>query len=277
MSALNLRENIAKVIENPWRFVRIRSLAMFFGLNQIPISLNEIISKCNETGQVRRTAFLEIDMMQGTAFPPDEHLFENKVHTLQDIFLQAGILLDIRLDENNIPDLSGPDGEYNDGELDGLRNAHRNPAFQQSGNKWSAYLVVVTRYVGGDMGRMWNDDRRGCAVFHSHPRIITDNLAFLRSAAHEIGHEFNLHHEDGATYSESGAEKLSIMNQTGTIDDPPGQPPGSGWPNRVGLTFREHERTHLTTHEADNVRPGGTPFYHCNQEHKSWHNNIIVD
>ena len=135
MSTINVRESISKVIENLWRFVSLRSLAIFFGLNQPPISLKDIIGKCNEPGHVHRTAFLEIDMMQGTAFPPDEHLFENRIHTLQDIFLQAGIILDIRLDENNLPNLAGVDNTYSDAELDNLMAAHRNPNFQQVGIK----------------------------------------------------------------------------------------------------------------------------------------------
>ena len=98
------------------------------------------------------------------------------------------------------------------------------------------------------------EERRGCAVFHGEPFINTDNLAFLRTSAHEVGHQFNLHHEDGTTYTERGATKLSIMNQTRTIEDPPGQPPGSGWPNRVGLTFRENDRTHLSSHEIEECK-----------------------
>jgi hypothetical protein len=211
--------------------------------------------------------------MQGTAFPPDEHLFENKVHTLQDIFLQAGILLDIRIDENNVPDLAGVNGTYSDGELDNLMAAHRNPAFQESGNKWSAYLVVITADDDGDRGIMWDTERRrGCAVCHTDPLINTDNLAFLRTAAHELGHQFNLHHEDVATYSEGGFTKLSIMSPTNDITNSP-----SGWPNGVGPTFRENERTHLSSHPAVNVRPGGSRFYRCNQEHKTWHNDIVVE
>ena len=279
MSIFSVRECINKIIENPSRFVRIRSLAMFFGLNQPPISLKDIISKCNEAGHVHRTAFLEIDMMQGTAFPPNELLFENKLHTLQDIYLQAGIILDIRLDENNLPNLAGGNNTYSDAELDNLLTAHRNPNFQASENKMSAYLAVVTLHDDGVLGTMFDTgERRGCAVFHSEVLINTDPLAFLRTLAHEIGHQFNLHHEDGSTFNnESGATKLSIMNQTGLIQNPPGSPPGSGWPNRVGLTFRENERTHLSSHEIDNVRPGGGPFFRCNQEHKSWHDNIVVE
>lgn len=272
MSTISVRESISKVIENPWRFVNLLSLAIFFRLRQRPLSIKDIISKCDEPGIVHRTAFLEIDMMQGTAFPPDQLLFEGRLHTLQDIYLQAGIILDVRLDENNILDLSGPDGTYTDAELDSLAQAHRNPNFQESGNKWSAYLVVVTRNAAGDLGIMFNTaERLGCAVFHSEALINTDNLAFLRTSAHEIGHEFNLHHEDGKTYNEGGTIKFTIMNRTVDI-----QNSSSGWPAGVGLQFR-NERDHLYRHEIANVKPGGESFYRCNQEHKTWHSNIVVD
>lgn len=273
MSIVSVRESISRIIENPWRFVRIRSLAIFFGLNQTPISLRDIINKCNESGNIHRTAFLEIDMMQGTAFPPDELLFDNRFHTLQDIYLQSGIVLDIRIDENNIPDIAGTDNRYTDAELDNLMATHRNSNFQETGNKMSAYLVVVTRYIDVDvLGVMFDSaERGGCAVFHSHSLVNTDNIAFLRTTAHELGHEFNLHHEDGSTYNENGTLKHTIMNQTGVILNSI-----SGWPAGVGLTFRGHESTHLSNHGITNVKPGGGRFYKCNSEHKSWHNGISV-
>ena len=102
-----------------------------------------------------------------------------------------------------------------------------------------------------------SDERRGCAVFHSHPLINRENLAFLRTTVHELGHEFNLHHEDGTTYNENGTLKHTIMNQTGVIQDST-----SGWPGGVGLTFRGHESTHLSSHEITNVRPGGGSSTH---------------
>ena len=184
--------------------------------------------------------------------------------------------MDIRLDENNIPDLSGPDSVYNDGELDNLLEAHRWPSSDWDPildpfdlRPWHAYLVVVTQNVDGDMGKMWPDSRRGCAVFHSHPQINTDNLAFFRTAAHELGHEFNLHHEDGSTFNESGTLKHTIMNETWVI-----QGSSSGWPAGVGLTFRGNEIKHLTTHQRKYVKPGREHWKKCNSEHKSWHTGI---
>ena len=66
-----IRKSIAKIIGRPWLFVRIRSLAMFLGL-ETPISLKDIIRRCNEPFELlrHRTAFLEIDMMQGNGFSP---------------------------------------------------------------------------------------------------------------------------------------------------------------------------------------------------------------
>jgi hypothetical protein len=119
---------------------------------------------------------------------------------------------------------------------------------------------------------MWPDSRRGCAVFHTsisnEPNFVnTIDLAFFRTSAHELGHEFNLHHEDGNTYSEGGTVKFTIMNQSGNII-------GSGWPAAVGLAFKGNEIKHLTSHPRQYVKPGRERWKKCNNEHKSWHTGI---
>ena len=107
MSTLNVRQSINNSDRKSLALRKNSLSSDFFWINQAPISLKDIVNKCNEPGQIHRTAFLEIDMIQGTAFPPDELLFEDRFYTIQDIYLQAGIILDIRKDENNIPDLAG--------------------------------------------------------------------------------------------------------------------------------------------------------------------------
>jgi hypothetical protein len=220
-----------------------------------------------------RTAFLEIDMMQGTAFPPDSLVFNNVERTLQGIYLQAGISLDIRLDENNIPDLAGTNGTYSDAELHSLMTSHRNSNFQETQSIMSAYMVVVTNYdTAGVLGVMFDSSTRlGCAIFHGHSLINTDNRAFLRTAAHELGHQFNLHHEDGVSFIENGTTRFTIMNQTRII-----QESASGWPNGIGFVFGDNERRHLSSHIIKNVKPGGGAFYTCSTEHSSWHSNITI-
>jgi hypothetical protein len=273
MTTVSIRACVRKVVENPWLFVRMRSLAMLFGLETSPpISLRTLASKCEQVHD-HRTAFLEIDMMQGTAFPPDSLIFNNMERTLQDIYLQAGIILDIRLDENNIPDLAGPNATYSNAELHSLMTSHRNPNFQETGSKMSAYMVTVTNYdTAGVLGVMFDSSTRlGCAVFHSHALINSDDRAFLRTAAHEVGHEFNLHHEDGVSFNEGGTTRFTIMNQTGRI-----QGSASGWPNGIGFVFGGNERRHLSSHIIRNVKPSGGAFYTCTTEHNSWHSNITI-
>jgi hypothetical protein len=214
-----------------------------------------------------RSAFLEVDRMEGTEFPPTSVYFDGRYNTLQGIYLRSGIILDIRRDENAIPDLAGPDNVYTDAELHNLMTSHRNPIYREIGNKLSAYLVVATNYdLAGVLEVMFDSSMRlGCAVFHGHDMIRTDPRAFLRTSAHEAGHQFNLHHEDGTTFTDGGLTKYTIMNQTRLI---------TPWPDAIGFNFGDHEGAHLASHPISNVKPGGGAFYDCDTEHAGWHGGI---
>jgi hypothetical protein len=149
--------------------------------------------------------------------------------------------------------------------------SHRNPSFVETGTKMSAYLVIVTNSDDPDtLGIMFDsgtsDARLGCAVFYGQALINAVSTAFLRTSAHELGHQFNLHHLDGTTYVENGVTKFTIMNQTGTIQDSVG-----GWPAAVSFKFGDHETSHLSNHPDSNVKPGGSNFSTCNTEHQGWH------
>jgi hypothetical protein len=236
------------------------------------VSLSNSVGNEERANSANRQSFLEIDKMNGTPFPPDNVPHGSQTHGLRDIFSQAGIMLDVRLDESDIPDLAGPDGVYTDAELDNLMTFHRNPNFQEIQGKMSAYIVVATRYHReGVLGVMFDSQQRlGCAVFYEHSLIHNDQLAFFRTTAHELGHEYNLHHEDGVPYMENGVEKYSLMNQTKKI-----QESQSGWPLGIGFKFKDREILHMSTHEIIHVKPGGNRFYECNSEHESWHQWII--
>jgi hypothetical protein len=220
------------------------------------------------TQQPIRNVILEIDKMEGTEFPPASVVdFNGKTHTLQGIYSEAGINLDIKKDQDDIPDLAGPDDVYTDAELHNLMTSNRNPLFRETENELSAYLVVVTNYdTDGVLGVMFDTERRlGCAVFYGHDMIRTDPKAFLRTSAHELGHQFNLHHEDGRTFTDGSVTKYTIMNQTRLI-----QP----WPNAIGFRFGDDESLHLSSHTITNVKPGGGAFYDCDHEHAGWHGGI---
>ena len=210
-----------------------------------------------------RLATLEIDRIAGTAFPPTNVNFEGRNHSLRTIFQDAGIDLDIVEDEMNIPDTFGT--QYNSAELLSLMRAHQ--SVQVSGNRMSAYLVIVPEFTSpGVLGIMFDSaNRGGCAVFHNTSFIRNDKRAFLRTTAHELGHQFNLHHEDGTTIQGGSVTKRTIMNQTRLV---------MPWPNAISYEFSDNSKKHLTEHPEDNVRPGGSSFYDCNQEHSNWHSRV---
>ncbi|MGC2573700.1 MAG: hypothetical protein WA364_19470 [Candidatus Nitrosopolaris sp.] len=214
----------------------------------------------------QRSALLEVRRLQGREFPPDNVNFNGRDYGLAQIYNDAGIALEVTKNQNDIPDLKGPNSSYSQAELHSLLTQFRIPP--DLGEKMFAWLVVVTNYSEqeGILGIMFEPlDRKGTAVFQGHNLIRTDPRAFLRTSVHELGHQFNLHHEDGTTYEENGVTKYTIMNQTALI-----QP----WPDAIGFKFGEHESTHLSSHPDVDVRPGGAAFYHCNEEHSTWHDGI---
>lgn len=229
-------------------------------------SLIAFAAACNQGSTptpTGRVATLEIDKMTGTEFPPTNVNFDGNTHSLTTIFQDAGIDLDIVEDEMDIPDTFGT--PFTSAELLSLMRAHQSvPA---SGNRMSAYLVIVPEFTNPNvLGIMFDStNRTGCAVFHNHSFIQNDERAFLRTAAHELGHQFNLHHEDGTTIQVGTVTKRTIMNQTRLI---------SPWPDAISYEFSDNSKKHLTDHPKDNVRPGGSRFYDCNQEHSNWHARI---
>jgi hypothetical protein len=218
-----------------------------------------------------RNASLEIDKMQGTQYPPNGIDFNGRQYSLQGIYADAGVSLSIQTDESDIPDLAGPDSKYDLAELHSLMTSYRNSTPSGIGNDMSAYLVVVTNYNDdGVLGIMFDSTTRlGTAVFYGNRMIREDPKAFLRTSAHELGHQFNLHHEDGTSFTEEGITKYTIMNQTRII-----QGSTEGWPNAIGFKFGENEKIHLSRHTIANVQPGGGRFYQCDEEHASWHEGI---
>jgi hypothetical protein len=114
---------------------------------------------------------------------------------------------------------------------------------------------------------MWDMySRRGTAVFYKNQTIHTQPIAYLRTSAHEMGHQFNLHHRDGYLSTSNSQKKFSIMNQTGVIMT------YGGWPNGISLEFGPLEAKHLSYHDIRYVAPGSSPFNgKCDIEHDRWH------
>jgi len=207
-----------------------------------------------------RSCYVEMDCMTGTAFPPNGLSHAGEIATLEGMYLEAAMMIDARQDEANVANVPGGNNYFTCAELDSLMAAHRNPAFAASGEKWSAYYIVVDGYFQYDdgtqdttvLGVMYDTaDRDGCAVFHDHSYISTMPKAFLRTTAHELGHVFNLLHSFSDGHS-------TIMAKTGWI---------SPFPDAISYHFSDVSKRHLREHATENVRPGGIPFATCPESH----------
>jgi hypothetical protein len=204
---------------------------------------------------------LEYDRMTGTAFPQAQTVAGATV-TLNSIYAKAGFVLDVQEDTTSIPAL--PHDFISEAELDALEAAYRSTPvepdrwycswwiFRFTCQRYYLWGVVVNHYYKdnagvGDihtMGRMWTQfntsgiNRRAFANFYKNATVAGDPGRYLRSTAHEIGHAFNLHHEDGAD------EPQSLMNTTGSA--------GANYT----YSFSANSMDHLKNHPTDCVRPG---------------------
>lgn len=184
---------------------------------------------------------IEYDRMTNTTFPPDQTV-DGKTVTIPSIYATEGYLVGVSQDETSIAALSGPanpadPNQYDyitESELDALEQGHRSSAVDKTSyicfNKgivptyctaYHIYGVVVNHWSEDDngvrdqgaMGLMWADDnRRAFANYYKNTTVSGNGGKYLRSAAHEVGHAFNLHHPDGDGSTD-------IMNQTWKVGD----------------------------------------------------------
>jgi hypothetical protein len=247
-----------RLIDTPWN---PRTCLVILMVGALPA-----VSGCVATN-------LEFDRMTGTAFPGQQTL-DGDDYTLGSIYVDAGHLLVVNEDETNIPALGSADlvgGQcITNAELDSLESDHRSsqvgPAsfecgwwiFKGSCTRYQLYGIVVNHF-GTDssgsscstslLGRMWStDQRQAFAMFYKNTTVSGDGQKYLRSAAHEIGHAYNLHHEDG-----NGS--TTIMNQTGTVGD------------SFDYTFSTASQSHLDDHPDDCRFPGTGSFYSVHTSH----------
>lgn len=218
---------------------------------------------------------LEFDRMTGTAFPP-EVVRDGEKYTLSSIYGAAGPVLTVDEDDTEIVPLFKDC--ISDAELDSLEAGRRQTqvtsttmpctilGVERTCTQFHLYGVVVNHFAANDdgscrkdvLGRMWTTgNRQAFAMFYQNSDVSSDPAKYLRSAAHEIGHAFNLHHDDG-----DGAS--SLMDQTGVVGD-----------NFV-YTFTENSKTHLSKHPVNCRFPGMGSFFECASEHTGWHSEALV-
>ena len=222
---------------------------------------------------------LEFDRMTGTAYPSTQSL-GGEDWTLPKIYAQAGHVLAVDEDDTGIAQVTDGSGNpkncISNAELDSLMAANRQtqvgPASFSCGinrcstcTRYHLYGIVVDHFGmssgscnTGLLGRMWDTtDRSAFAIFYKHSTISSDGQKYLRTAAHEIGHAFNLHHQDG-----DGSE--TVMNQTSVVG------------NSFTYNFSTNSETHLEDHPDDCRFPGTGSFSMVNAEHAGWHGGVTA-
>lgn len=214
---------------------------------------------------------IEYDRMTNTAFPADQTV-AGKTVTIPSIYATENYIVGVTQDETNIAALTGPanpadPNQYDyitESELDTLERAHRSSPVAKTSyicsslgffptycTEYHIYGIVVNHWSEDDngvrdksaMGLMWTDDNRRAFTNYYRNTTVSGNAGkFLRSAAHEIGHAFNLHHPDGDGSSD-------IMNQTGVVGD-----------SYVYQFLAAASKNHLKDHDAGCKYPSLSAF-----------------
>lgn len=223
------------------------------------------------------SARLEYDRMTGTAFPQPETVSGDTVD-FTTIYFQGDRLLSVVEGDTAIAPLTGPldptdPNQYDyitTAEIETLELANRGSPVGKV--EWACsfwflsgtctrhhlYGIVVDHFrekddgtrIESTMGLMYDPvDRSAFVNYYKHNTVNSDNAKYLRSAAHEIGHAFNMSHCDG-----DGS--TTIMNQTRTV--------GSTFTYEFSSTSLEH----LQDHPETAVWPGtGSRDYACPHVH----------
>jgi len=226
-----------------------------------------------------RVCTVELDRMADTAFPEQEVVRAGQQYRLESIFARVGIPLVVEHDEIDIPSLNlapeslGEDRFYFQSELDTLQKQHRrvpvDPIPTQCvltvANGWRP---ICTRHFvhGMTVNGWWEDAANGEVyrsvaggvfnavrttffIFYLNDSISSDPVKYFRTVAHEIGHTFNLHHEDAVP-------GITLMEQTKGLDD-----------DHWKLEFSDTSVKHLVTHPAECVWPGPWSNYLIAPDH----------
>lgn len=219
-----------------------------------------------------RRATLEIDTLQGAVAP-----MVVGGEDFRTIFATAGWDLGVTYDQTSIAVPAGVTATdcWSNSDLHSLMASVRK-ATTDLDKEWRTHLVVVPAKIGCGRGRMYDSigvPREGSASYSDdgYPNTDTSNFgtaegekqrdvprAFIRSAAHEVGHAFNQIHQ-----SFEGGNDNSIMTTSPSVANVLGGPttgaPGV-FPDDIGLSFNETVRNHLVHYPDPVVRPGGHSF-----------------
>jgi hypothetical protein len=201
----------------------------------------------------------------GTDWPPDVINHRNSEVSLEAIFGECGISLQI---EKVDTDLAGLPGGRSF-EIADLYAVLEETLMQQHlpDMPWCVTVLIVPeisialnyRYLR-PFGLMFDtkttrsnqQTRRGCAIAYN--RLRTEPKVFLRTLAHELGHIFNLGHpgEDTEPFSVDAINTLMVPTKN--------LRPPNRLPETIEFRFSLLQREWLKSAPDDYVRPGGFEY-----------------
>jgi len=231
-----------------------------------------------------RKATLHIHTLQGAVAPQSVPGAGGTTESFRSIFAGVGWDLKVIYASGTIPLPASLNGVQNPNSCWSSANSATLlasvPGYDPSelDKVWKARLLAIPAAMGCSRGRMFdngtgdpNNVPREGAVTHSddgYPAADSPNFgtaqgkkqrdvprAFLRSAAHEVGHTFNQIHQ----FFELGSDN-SVMTVTPSVANVLAAG-GDSFPDDINLAFNDTVRRHLIHLPDPAVRPGGMAFF----------------
>lgn len=222
-----------------------------------------------------RGATLEIDTITGAVAPQPVEV-EGKKHSFRSIFKTAGWDLKVLYSQTDIPNtFTGGSVDWTYAQLHEAMQAVRKPTTDLD-KEWRLHLLAVPENMGSGRGVMFDQigaPREGVASFSDdgYPRTGSVNWgsaedklqkevpeAFLRSAAHEVGHGFNMQHQSLIHEGETGND-ATVMTTSPSVANFLSIN-GKAFPDDIEFGFNSHVRRHLVHFPDIVVRPGGASW-----------------
>lgn len=216
------------------------------------------------------SAQLELDKMTNTSFPPDRYVPPGASgpddHLSIPRIFRAGGRLVATNEDDDIPTMAPLDHCITIDELEDLVLTYRDdPTSPTSHACYGGFTCTDHHVYGAIIGYDYGGSTGACQhskvgfigdpanrgvffVFQSAGGLMSSERNFLKATAHELGHTFNLHHED--------AEDGSLMTDGLHEED---------------FFFSPRSQTHLTDHPEDKVWPNMGAFDDFTNAHAQGH------
>jgi hypothetical protein len=212
-----------------------------------------------------RTCQILMRKVIGTDWPPDVINHRNSEVSLEAIFGECGISLQIEKVDTDLASLPGG-RSFEVADLYVVLEETRMPQHLPN-MPWCVTVLIVPeisialnyRYLS-PFGLMFDtkttgtnqQTRRGCAIAYN--RVRTEPKVFLRTLAHELGHIFNLGHpgEDAEPFSIDAINTLMVPTKN--------LRPPNRLPETIEFRFSLLQCEWLKSAPDDYVRPGGFEY-----------------